>query len=143
MDNRTCSVVRGGSYRGARGGTFAEGISSRTVGARAICLHRLLLPPATRGRPHLHAGHESAIYIQTGEVEIWHGDGFEKRLLLTAGDYLHIPPGTPHMPVNTGFEDMIALVARTDPDEQEGVILLGLPDWLEHRLRAVSVAATV
>lgn len=62
------------------------------------------------------------------------GEGLAEHLVLRAGDYLHIPADTPHMPVNSGTEDMVCLVARTDPDEQEGVRLLDLPAWLESRL---------
>ncbi|MFB6532293.1 cupin domain-containing protein [Streptomyces sp. NPDC056399] len=55
-------------------------------------------------------------------------------MVLRAGDYIHIPADTPHMPVNTSAEDMVCLVARTDPDEQEGVRILDLPAWPETRV---------
>ncbi|MFI5888440.1 hypothetical protein ACIBCE_55310, partial [Streptomyces sp. NPDC051554] len=58
-----CVVVRAGGYDGRQGGVFAAGISTQTAGARALCLHRLRLPPGTRGKPHIHRGHESAIFI--------------------------------------------------------------------------------
>ncbi|MGW7451988.1 hypothetical protein [Streptomyces sp. NPDC054787] len=45
------------------------------------------------------------------------------------------------MPVNTGSEDMICLVARTDPDKQEGVRLLDLPALLELRVAPLPVGA--
>ncbi|WP_411108613.1 hypothetical protein [Streptomyces sp. c-19] len=45
------------------------------------------------------------------------------------------------MPANTGDQDMICLVARTDPNEQEGVRLLDLPTWLETRLGLLPVGA--
>jgi uncharacterized RmlC-like cupin family protein len=35
----------------------------------------LMIPPGTCGAPHLHEGHETAIYIADGEVEVWHGPG--------------------------------------------------------------------
>ncbi|WP_406073975.1 hypothetical protein [Streptomyces virginiae] len=47
------------------------------------------------------------------------------------------------MPVNTGAEDMVCLVARTDPEEQEGV-RLGLEVTLVQgsvRCRALCVPA--
>jgi len=49
-------------------------------------MHLLTIPPGGRGKAHLHANHETAIYILSGEAEMW--------------------------------------VARTDPNEQESVILL-------------------
>ncbi|MFJ4356082.1 hypothetical protein ACIP25_07305 [Streptomyces massasporeus] len=45
------------------------------------------------------------------------------------------------MPVNSGMEDMVCLVARTDPNEQEGVRLLDLPTWLEDRVGPLVVGA--
>ncbi|MEU1819388.1 cupin domain-containing protein [Streptomyces roseifaciens] len=138
-DHKQCTVVRTGQYEGIQGGLFGAGISAQSAGAKALCLHRLVMPAGTRGRPHLHEGHESAIFIQSGQVEVWHGEGLAEHLVLHAGDYLHIPADTPHMPVNNSDEDMVCLVARTDPDEQEGVRLLELPDWLETRLAPLTV----
>lgn len=141
MDTRDCVIVRGGGYDGMQGGAFAAGISKQSAGSKALCLHRLVLPPATRGRPHFHAGHESAIFITAGTVEVWHGMSLAEHVVLQAGDYIYIPPDIPHLPVNTGRCDMIALVARTDPDEQEGVQLIPLPPRLALRLVDIPVAA--
>ncbi|MEV7192790.1 cupin domain-containing protein [Streptomyces sp. NPDC093510] len=140
-DQRQCTVVRTGQYEGVQGGTFGAGISAQSAGAERLCLHRLVMPSGTRGHPHLHEGHESAVFIQSGQVEVWHGEGLTEHVILRAGDYIHIPADTPHMPVNTGTEDMVCLVARTDPDEQEGVRLLGLPAWLEDLVSRLPVGA--
>ncbi|TGB00987.1 cupin domain-containing protein [Streptomyces sp. MZ04] len=139
--DKGCVVVRGGSYDGSQVGTFAAGISAQSAGAERLCLHRLRLPPMTRGRPHVHSGHESAIFIASGEVEVWHGPDLTERVVLTAGDYIYISPDTPHLPVNRSDQDMIALVARTDPDEQEGVRLLDMPEHLRGSVGTVPVAA--
>ncbi|MCC3774455.1 cupin domain-containing protein [Streptomyces sp. UNOB3_S3] len=133
--------MRTGQYEGIQGGTFGTGISAQSAGAEGLCLHRLVMPAGTRGRPHLHEGHESAIFIQSGQVEVWHGEGLAEHVVLRAGDYLYIPADTPHMPVNTGTEDMVCLVARTDPDEQEGVRLLDLPAWLAAQVDLLPVGA--
>ncbi|GGU87397.1 hypothetical protein GCM10010211_62080 [Streptomyces albospinus] len=134
-------MVRTGLYEGIQGGMFGTGISAQSAGAQRLCLHRLVMPAGTRGRPHLHEGHESAIHVQTGQVEVWHGEGLAEHVVLHTGDYIYIPPDTPHMPVNNSSEDVICLVARTDPDEQEGVRLLELPAWLETRIGALPVGA--
>lgn len=134
-------MVRTGSYEGVQGGVFGAGVSAQSAGAEGLCLHRLVMPAGTRGRPHLHEGHESAIYIASGQVEVWHGPGLAEHVVLAAGDYLHIPADTPHMPVNSADQDMVCLVARTDPDEQEGVRLLDLPIWLESRVGPLPVGA--
>lgn len=45
-----------------------------------------------------------------------------------AGDFLFIPPGLPHMPVNlSAMEVAIAIVARNDANEQEQVERVAAP----------------
>jgi uncharacterized RmlC-like cupin family protein len=57
-----CTVVRaGGSYSGKQGLDYGAGIAAESSEARAICLHRLTLPPRARGRAHLHEHHESVL----------------------------------------------------------------------------------
>jgi uncharacterized RmlC-like cupin family protein len=41
-----------------------------------------------------------------------------------AGEYLYIPAGVPHLPYNpSSNEPCTAILARTDPNEQESIIL--------------------
>jgi uncharacterized RmlC-like cupin family protein len=134
-------IIRaGGSYDGKQGMTLATGVSSRSTGALGLCLHLVTIPPGTRGVPHVHDGHESAIYTVSGETEVWHGEGLRHRAVVTAGDFLYVPPGTPHLPVNRSEVTTVAVVARTDPREQESVVTLSLPPHLAD-LDAFPVAA--
>jgi uncharacterized RmlC-like cupin family protein len=136
-----CVVIRpGGSYDGKQGLSLSTGVSEASAGSRALCLHVITIPAGTRGTPHLHDGHETAIWIAGGEVEVWHGPGLIGRTSLHAGDFLYVPPGTPHLPVNKGGTDAIAVIARTDPAEQESVVVLDLPPHL-HDLAVLPVAA--
>ncbi len=60
-----------------------------------------------------------------GETEVWFGEDLQSPAVAVAGDFVYIPPGVPHVPINTS--DTVwarALVARTDPNEQESVELL-------------------
>jgi uncharacterized RmlC-like cupin family protein len=126
-----CVVIRSAqSYDGKQGVSLSSGVSSRTAGAKALCLHVVMIPPGTRGMPHVHEGHESAIYTVSGETEVWHGAGLVKRTVVRAGDFMYIPPGTPHLPVNRSDVMSIAVVARTDPEEQESVVVIELPRHL-------------
>jgi uncharacterized RmlC-like cupin family protein len=84
-----------GTYPGKQGMSLATGVSSRSAGARALCLHVVTIPPGTRGIPHLHDGHESAIHIVSGEAEVWHGHGLRRRSVVKAGDFIYVPPGIP------------------------------------------------
>ena len=76
-------IIRsGGSYDGKQGMTLATGVSSQSAGAQALCLHMVTIPPGTRGVPHMHDGHESAIYTVSGETEVWHGAGLRQRTVV-------------------------------------------------------------
>jgi uncharacterized RmlC-like cupin family protein len=86
-------VIRSGSsYDGKQGMSLATGVSSRSAGAQALCLHLVTIPPGTRGVPHVHEGHESAIYTVSGETEVWHGEGLTQRTVVRAGDFMYVPP---------------------------------------------------
>ncbi len=37
---------------------------------------------------------------------------------------IYIPAGVPHLPLNRSAAPMTAVIARTDPNEQESVVLL-------------------
>jgi uncharacterized RmlC-like cupin family protein len=128
------------TYDGKQGVTLAAGVSSQSAGSHGLCMHLVTIPPGTRGVPHYHAGHESAIYTVSGETEVWHGEDLRDRTIVRAGDFMYVPPGTPHLPVNRSDKMTIALVARTDPAEQESVVVMTLPDHLAD-LRALPIAS--
>jgi uncharacterized RmlC-like cupin family protein len=96
-----CTLIRAGTRQAKAGRqhqTFFEGVSARSAGARAICLHLVVIGPGEQTAAHLHAGHETALYI---------------------------PAGQPHLARNPSrTEPCRVIVARTDPDEQESVVLL-------------------
>jgi uncharacterized RmlC-like cupin family protein len=134
------TIRSGETYDGKQGITLASGVSSTSAGSHALCMHLVTIPPGTRGVPHYHAGHESAIYTVSGETEVWHGEGLRNRTVVKAGDFMYVPPGTPHLPVNRSDVMTIALVARTDPAEQESVVVMTLPDHLAD-LRTLPIAS--
>lgn len=120
-----CRLVRPGSgYDGKQGMNYFTGIAAESVGARGICMHLLTIPPGGRARAHLHESHETAVYALSGEVETWYGDRLEEHVTHRAGELMYIPAGVPHLPVNRSDEPFTAVVARTDPNEQESVVLL-------------------
>lgn len=122
----TCTIIHTHeTYEGKQGLTYFAGISAQSAGAQAICLHLLTFPPGGRGRAHLHEHHETAIYILSGHAEMWYGEELQDYLSADAGDFLYIPVGMPHLPGNRSqAETCLALIARTDPNEQESVVLL-------------------
>jgi uncharacterized RmlC-like cupin family protein len=126
MSDLTCVVVDSEStYRGAQGFDYVEGISSETVGAQRVCMHRLEIPPGAGARPHLHEHHETAIYVLQGLCKMHYGESLGEQLEVRAGQFLFIPAGMPHLPFNPCDRELcVAILARTDPSEQESVVLL-------------------
>src|SRR6266571_161322 len=134
-------VIRsGGSYDGKQGLSLANGVSNRSAGAQALCLHLVTIPPGTRGVPHVHDGHESAIYTVSGETEVWHGEGLLQCTVVHAGDFMYVPPGIPHLPVNRSDVMTVAVVARTAPQEQQSVLAMSPPPHLAE-LGALPIAS--
>ena len=122
----TCKVVRpSGTYEGKQGFSYFEGVSKQNVGAQAICMHLLTIPPGGRAKAHLHEHHESVIYVLSGQGEMWFGENLSEYVTVDAGEFLYIPAGMPHLPGNrSDTEPATAVIARTDPNEQESVKLL-------------------
>ena len=121
----TCRVIRSVEpYQGKQGPLYAGGISAESVGARAIWLGMITMPPGGRTKAHFHEDHETAIYVMSGEVDLWYGEDLSQHEIARSGDYIYIPAGVPHVAVNRSqTEPMIAVAARTDPSEQESVVL--------------------
>lgn len=121
----TCRVFRPNeTYEGKQGFSYLAGISRESAGAEGICMHLLTIPPGERGRAHLHENHETAIYVLSGVSEMWFGPRLEHHMTVKAGEMLYIPAGIPHLPANASGEPVTAVIARTDPHEQESVVLL-------------------
>lgn len=130
----TCKIIRPGStYEGKQGFNYFEGISAQSTGSTGVCMHLLTIPPGGQAKAHLHEHHETAIYVLSGEAEMWYGENLSEYLVVKAGEFLYIPAGMPHLPRNPSATDpCTAVLARTDPNEQESVVLL--PD-LERQIR--------
>ncbi|ARN81582.1 cupin domain-containing protein [Methylocystis bryophila] len=120
-----CAVIRAAeNATGKQGLTFKPGVSAQSVGATGIYLELLTIPPGGRAKAHKHVSHETAIYMISGEATTYWGERLENKVETRAGDFVYIGANVPHLPVNTGSEPAVAVVARTDPDEQESVELL-------------------
>ena len=124
---RTGSVVRGSaSFESQQGPTYAPGVSADTVDAKALFLGVVTMDPGARTKSHLHAVHESALYMVRGdEVEVYTGDRLEHRDVARPGDYLFVPPQVPHVVVNRSETTPAVFVgARNEPTAQESVVML-------------------
>ena len=120
-----CKVIRGGpGFHGKQGLDYFTGVSAESASANGICMHLLEIPPGVSAKPHYHEDHETAIFVLEGAAEMRHGPKLEHLLRMEAGDFVYIPAGVPHMPFNPTNAPVRAVLARTDPNEQESVVLL-------------------
>ena len=122
-----CRVIRpGAAYEGKQGPTYAAGVSAESAGSTGIWLGTITITiaPGARTKAHVHEHHETAIHVLSGDVEMWLGPDLSTHQVIGAGDYLYIPAGVSHVAVNRSpTEPASAILARTDPNEQESVVL--------------------
>jgi uncharacterized RmlC-like cupin family protein len=105
-----------------------QGISGVNSGSRGLSMNMVVIPPGAAARAHRHKGFESAIYLLKGRVKFLYGEGFTETMIHNAGDFIYIAADVPHKPINmSATQEAVAIVARTDPNEQESVELLPEP----------------
>lgn len=98
------------------------GISEVTAGSKGISMNMVVIPAGAKAEPHFHKGYETAIYMLKGRVETRYGENLARSSVNEAGDFIFIPAGVPHQPINLSeTEAAIAIVARNDANEQESV----------------------
>ena len=62
---------------------------------------------------------------------MWYGEELRDHLSATAGVFIYLPAGVPRLPANhSQTEPCVAVLAWTDPNEQESVVLLPELDML-------------
>ena len=119
-------VVQGSTsgYRAEQGSDYLPGVSAETVGSEALWLGIVTIPPGGRTKAHVHARHESAFYMMSGEVvEMWSGEGLSQRETVRPGDYIFIPKNTLHVAVNRSDQPAVFIGSRNEATAQESVVL--------------------
>jgi len=121
-----CRLVRAGKdFTGKQGLTYKPAISAESVGALGLHMQLVTIPPGGKAKAHKHASHETAIYALSGTSCMYYGENLEHHMQINPGDFLYIPADMPHLPYNpSSTAPCVALIARTDPNEQESVVLL-------------------
>ncbi len=120
-----CAVLQGSPpVTGKQGLQYSVGVSAETAGSQRIYMQKLTIPPGGRGRAHRHDGHETALFVLSGCAAMFHGEALERHSFTPAGSFVYIPAGVPHLPYNASSDEpCVAVVSRTDPREQESVVL--------------------
>ncbi len=112
-------------FRGKQGHLYRPAISAEALGSRALHMQLLEIPPGERAHAHKHAAHETAIYVLSGVSGCFWGERLEHHAIAGAGEFVYIAADVPHLPYNRSrTEPVTAVIARTDPNEQESVVLL-------------------
>ena len=102
---------------------YYVGISTETAGAVGLSMNLVVIPPSGSPKAHYHKDFETAIYLLKGKVETKFGKNLKESIVNEEGDFIYIPPGVPHKPVNlSDSEPALAIVSRNDPNEHENVV---------------------
>src|SRR5438309_3655131 len=92
-------------------------ISGATVGSERLWMGQTHVEPATRSSDHHHGEAETAIYVVSGRPEFVFLDavsGDETRVAASPGDYVFVPPYTPHREENNDPEtEAVVVIARS------------------------------
>ncbi len=116
-------VRPGDEFTTKRNLNYFPGLSENTAGTRDLSMMLVRIPPGGKAEPHYHDGFEAGIYILEGKVNNLFGEGLKESVVTEKGDFLFIPPGVPHQPVNlSDTEPALAIVSRNIASEQEPVV---------------------
>ena len=92
------------------------GVSMANTDASRIWLGKVHTPAGYASDAHHHGEAETAGYVLRGRAYILHGEGYRERVDLEEGDFVFVPPNTPHIEGNASdTEELIWMTART-PD---------------------------
>lgn len=117
-------VKPGQTYRGKQGITYGAGASKETVGAQAICMNVMPMPPGARAKVHYHDGIETIAYLLDGECAVYYGERLEHRVVMQAGEQAFCPADVPHAPSNESGQPCTWLVVHSSGSDQDGIVLL-------------------
>ncbi len=123
----TCRTVRAADqFEGKQALLYAPGISAESVGAQNIHLQILTIPAGARAKAHTNTRiTKQPSTFSAAKAGTWFGERLEEHFTAQAGEFVYIPAGMPHLPYNlSDTESCVAVIARTDPNEQESVVLL-------------------
>jgi uncharacterized RmlC-like cupin family protein len=117
-------IIRGGgNCRQWNGIRYKTGLSAKNVGAKRLSMNVATIPPGGVASAHIHVDFDVMLYILHGRVRHEYGPGLKKVVDNEAGDFIYIEPGVPHEVFNlSDVEPVVAVVARSDPNEWEKII---------------------
>lgn len=98
--------------------TRVAGVSQSLTGAEGIHMAIGSVPPGSQSTAHSHTNCETAIYVLRGHGRFLIGEGLSESVEVGPGDYIYVPPGAVHQPINDSQTEVWEmLVARNSPVE--------------------------
>ncbi len=99
-------------------------ISTRTVGSTKLWMGETHVRPAMQSGDHHHGDSETAIYVVSGRPEFVfydHEAQQEVRITTSPGDYVFVPPFTPHREENNDPDvEAVVVISRST---QEAIVV--------------------
>ena len=93
------------------------GVSKNLSNATNIHMAIARIPKDRCSTTHFHTNCESAIYVLSGKGLFLHGNNLEIEEEISQGDFIFVPEGALHQPINTGSKVLELIVARNTPIE--------------------------
>jgi uncharacterized RmlC-like cupin family protein len=110
-----------------QGMTRREAISAQTVGSQRLWMGQTSVAAHHSSGDHHHGDSETAIHVLAGHpVFVFAQEGEEVRLQTGPGDYVFVPPFTPHREENPHDEEAVVVIARSTQE----AIVVNLPGLL-------------
>ena len=103
------------------GMTRFEAVSGRLVGSQSIWMGETHVHAGASSGDHHHGRSETAIFVVSGHPAfVFAEGGVESRIETSPGDYVYVPPWTPHREENPGREEAVVVIARST---QEAIVV--------------------
>jgi uncharacterized RmlC-like cupin family protein len=103
------------------GMTRLEAISGTSCGSEKLWMGQTHVASGISSGDHHHGPAETAIYVVSGHPVFVFAEGSQEvRLEAAPGDYIFVPPFTPHREENPGSEEAVVVIARSS---QEGIVV--------------------
>ena len=117
--------IRGSELTTATGQTAGmmrwAAISGTTCGSARLWMGQTHVAAGASSGDHHHGDSETAIYVVSGHPVFVFAEGREEvRLETGPGDYIFVPPYTPHREENPGGEEAVVVIARSS---QEAIVV--------------------
>jgi uncharacterized RmlC-like cupin family protein len=117
--------IRGSELTAATGQTPGmtrrAAISGTTCGSSRLWMGQTHVAPGANSGDHHHGDSETAIYVVSGHPVFVFAEGDEDvRLEAGPGDYIFVPPFTPHREENPSGEEAVVVISRSS---QEAIVV--------------------